>query len=146
MRAVVASSFGPPSAKAFYTVGGTAAPLPAVDELAAYCMEVALECAAAATNCADAFIRRDGSRAAALPCVRSCWNCGDLCLSTARILGKRHERASIVVRAAVEACRTACLITAEACDRHADELLNCTATAKAARRCAAACTRLIERL
>lgn len=144
---MVASSFGPPAAaKPFLTVGGNPAPIPAVDELAAYCMDAALECAAAATNCADAFIRRDGSRAAALPCVRSCWNCGDLCLSTARILGKRRERDSIVVRAAVEACRTACLVTAEACDRHADELLNCAATAKAARRCAAACTRLIERL
>ncbi|AVL95881.1 MULTISPECIES: hypothetical protein [Microbacterium] len=108
------------------------------------CIDACLACAQACTACADACLSED-MVADLIKCIRANQDCADLCITTARILSRRTGHDASVTRAALEACRAACLSCANECEQHTMHE-HCTICAEACRRCEQACVALLESL
>ncbi|WP_082914447.1 four-helix bundle copper-binding protein [Microbacterium sp. H83] len=108
------------------------------------CIDACLACAQACTACADACLSED-TVADLIKCIRANQDCADLCITTARILSRRTGHDASVTRAALEACRAACLSCANECKQHTMHE-HCTICAEACRRCEQACVALLESL
>jgi hypothetical protein len=78
-------------------------------EPAARCIEACAECATACTICADADIA-EPDVAQMLRCSRLCLDCADVCTATGRVVGRQTQRDVAVLRAMLEACKTACRV------------------------------------
>ncbi|WP_136054583.1 four-helix bundle copper-binding protein [Microbacterium sp. K24] len=108
------------------------------------CIDACLACAQACTACADACLSED-MVADLIKCIRANQDCADLCVTTTRILSRRTGHDASVTRAALEACRAACLSCANECEQHTMHE-HCTICAEAYRRCEQACVALLESL
>jgi hypothetical protein len=112
-----------------------------VADLAA-CIDACLECAQVCTACADACLGEE-----MVGDLRSCitvdLGCADLCEATAAILSRQTGYDAALTQAALEACRQACGICAEECERHADMHQHCRICAEACRRCEQSCATLL---
>jgi hypothetical protein len=100
------------------------------------CIQACVDCAAVSTSARDALADHPAPIGAVL---RETADCADLCLATARILIRHAADGSHpVIRASLDACMTACLQLAAACDRlrGSDALRACAASC---RQCACAC-------
>lgn len=105
------------------------------------CLAACLECVATCTTCADACTAEDDPKVL-VRCIRLNSDCADLCVATARILGRQSEPSVTVVRGAIDACARACLECATECEHHAAHMTHCRICAEACRSCAEACQRL----
>ena len=111
------------------------------DDLAA-CIEACFDCAQACTACADACLGEE-MVADLRRCITSDLNCGDICASTGRVLSRQTAYDPAMTWAALQACRDACRLCAEECERHASMHEHCRICAEACRRCEQACDRLL---
>ena len=102
------------------------------------CVEECLDCGASCTACADASLSERDSQDL-IGVVRLSLDCADLCHATGRILTRQSATDLRLIRAAVDACATACRACAEECERHAAHHEHCRVCAEVCRRCAKAC-------
>lgn len=112
-----------------------------VDQLAE-AIDAALACAQTCAACADACLAED-SVADLRDCIRTDLDCADICATTAALLSRRTGSNLAVLKAQLEACRTACAVCAEDCESHADHHEHCRICAEACRRCEQACAALL---
>ena len=103
------------------------------------------ECAQTCMLCADACLAED-MVAELRHCIRLNLDCADLCQTTAAVLGRQVEPDTTVVRAVLEACRTACEACGAECGSHAEMHEHCRVCAEACRRCADACATALKQL
>ena len=106
------------------------------------CIEACFDCAQACTACADACLGED-MVAELRRCITTDLNCADLCEATGRILSRQTGYDATLTEAALTACRHACRLCAEECERHAGMHEHCRVCAEACRRCEQACDRLL---
>jgi hypothetical protein len=106
------------------------------------CITECARCAATCTSCADANLAEPDVKEM-VRCIRLCLDCSDLCSTTARIVTRQTEADLGVLRAAVEACATACQVSGDECERHASHHEHCRLCAEACRECKAACDALV---
>jgi hypothetical protein len=113
--------------------------------LLAACIQACATCAQVCTSCADACLA-DETVAHLRGCIRTDLDCADWCEATARILARQTETDLGLLRAALEACATACRICGEECGQHADMHEHCRISAEACRACEEACNQLLNSL
>jgi hypothetical protein len=109
----------------------------------ARCIEECFSCAATCTSCADACLGEEQVREI-VRCIRLNLDCADACDAAGRIVTRQTEPDLAVMRAAIEACATACRVCAEECERHAEHHEHCRVCAEACRRCEQACNDLLS--
>ena len=109
------------------------------------CIEACFECAQACTACADACIE-EGSRGEMdlRHCIRTDLDCADICATTGQILSRQTQPSFALLRAQVEACKTACQECGEECRSHADQHEHCKVCGEACKRCEEACDQLLS--
>ncbi|MDR7330627.1 four-helix bundle copper-binding protein [Corynebacterium guangdongense] len=108
-------------------------------------IDAALACAQTCTACADACLAED-MVAELRDCIRTDLDCADICATTAALLSRRTGSNRTVLKAQLEACRTACATCAEECENHAAMHEHCRICAEACRRCEQACADLLAAL
>lgn len=107
------------------------------------CIEACLECSQVCTACAEACLsERDVARLS--DCIRIVLDCADVTGATARVLSRHPGYDANLRRALLAACRAACALAADQCERGAEAYTHCRVCADACRRCEAACARLVE--
>jgi hypothetical protein len=72
-------------------------------------------------------------------CIRTDLDCADICAATGAMASRRTGSNQAVLRAAIQACATACRACADECARHGGMHEHCRICAEACRRCADAC-------
>jgi hypothetical protein len=106
------------------------------------CIGECLDCSASCTACADASLSEsDVEEMRAV--IRLASDCADTCDSTRRVVTRQTATDLGVLRAAVEACATACVACAEECEKHAAHHEHCRLCAEECRRCKKACDDVI---
>ena len=98
----------------------------------------AMECALACSACADSDLRRDP--AGMERCIRTCLDCADICVATAKVLSRPSPTGDAWEKL-VAACAVACAACASECGGH-DEIC-CRECAAACRECEKACQQLL---
>jgi hypothetical protein len=111
-------------------------------EAAARCVEACAECATACTICADADVA-EPDVAEMLRCSRLCLDCADACTAAGRVVARQTAPDGAVLRAMLEACRTAGRACAVECERHAEHHEHCRLCALSCRGCEEACDALL---
>lgn len=101
-----------------------------------------LECAQTCTACADACLAEE-MISDLRDCIRLNLDCADICAATGSILSRRTGSNLTTVKAALEACRTACAECGAECVKHANMHEHCRVCAEACRRCEQACAELL---
>jgi hypothetical protein len=114
-------------------------------EKLAECIGACFECAQACTACADACLSEDMVADLAV-CIRTDLDCADICVATGNILSRQTGRNTTLTRTLLEACRVACGVCAEECERHAGMHEHCRICAEACRRGETACAELLATL
>lgn len=100
------------------------------------------ECAAACTACADACLSEPDVQMLA-DCIALNQLCADVCTAGGRLaIRVGHHRKSVMMLQ-LQACKEACRLCAEECERHEHE--HCRACAESCRACERACDRVLER-
>lgn len=119
-------------------------PLPHVDRAAlAECIEACIECAQTATACAEACLSEPDLTGFAA-CIRAALDCSDVAGTTAKVLSRHPGYDANLRRALLAACRAACALCAEECERLAEAHSYCRVCADACRRAEAACQQLLD--
>ena len=108
----------------------------------AACVEECLHCGQACASCADACLGEENV-SSQVSCIRSCQDCADVCLLTGKLLSRLTEANWPLLRAQVDACRTACGICAQECEAHAGHMEHCRICAEVCRSCESACNDLL---
>jgi hypothetical protein len=116
-------------------------PSPIDRDLLQRCITECSECAGTCTSCADASLA-EPDVLELVRCIRLCLDCSDVCIATGRILTRQTTPDPGVLRAAVEACATACRVSGDECERHASHHEHCRLCAESCRRCEEACDAL----
>lgn len=98
--------------------------------------QAANACAAVCSACADACLGEDGIEDL-VACVRLNQDCADICLATARVLGRRTASERTAIGPLLVACAEACDLCAEACAAHNHS--HCQACAAVCQTCAQSC-------
>lgn len=111
----------------------------------AECIDACVTCSQTCTACADACLAEDMVKDLT-DCIRTDLDCADLCDVTGRLLTRRTGHDTDLVFATLQACRTACRLCAQECEKHASRHEHCRICAEACRRCEAACAALIEQM
>lgn len=109
------------------------------------CISACFECAQTCTGCADACLGED-MVADLVKCIRTDLDCADICATTGNLLSRQTGYNAEVTRAQLEACRVACRVCAEECEKHAGMHDHCQVCAEACRRCEQACDALLTAL
>jgi hypothetical protein len=110
------------------------------------CIRACFDCEQACTACADACIGEADPKALAR-CIRLNLDCADLCAATGRIVSRQTAFDPQLVRAALEACVTACRLCGDECEQHAAHgMEHCRVCAEACRQCERACDTLLGQL
>jgi hypothetical protein len=106
-------------------------------------VDACLRAEQAATACADACLaERDVTAMRA--CIANDIQTAELCVATARTLGRRHTADHFVTQRLLQACIRACTLSAAECERHAGEHPHCELCAHACGECAKACEPLLD--
>ena len=77
-------------------------------------------------------------------CLTIDLNCADICASTGSVLSRQTMFSAAISVAALEACRTACRLCADECEKHTDMHEHCRVCAEACRMCEQACDLLLN--
>jgi hypothetical protein len=109
----------------------------------AACIAACFDCAQACTACADACLAED-MVADLRRCITTDLNCADICAAAGRVLSRQTAYDATLSRAALQACRDACRVCAEECERHASVHDHCRVCAETCRRCEQACDTLLS--
>lgn len=119
-------------------------PLPHVDRAAlAACIEACIECGQTATACAEACLSEPSIPDVAA-CIRAALDCSDVAGTTAKVLSRHPGYDANLRRALLAACRAACALSAEECERLAETHSYARVSADACRRAEAACQQLLD--
>ncbi|CAN5643749.1 four-helix bundle copper-binding protein [soil metagenome] len=102
-----------------------------------------LACAASCAICAEACLHEDDPRSQ-VDCISSNSDCADVCMATARVLGRASAGLSAMARLQVEACIEACRTCGDECDRHASHMEHCAICRDACRECERLCQALLS--
>ncbi|ABM10695.1 hypothetical protein FHR86_003690 [Paenarthrobacter ilicis] len=114
-------------------------------EKLADCIAACFECAQTSGACADACLGED-MVSELTTCIRTDLDCADVCAATGAVLSRQTGTNAEIVRATLEACRTACAVCAEECEQHAGMHEHCRICAEACHRCETACADLLATL
>lgn len=106
------------------------------------CIDECFDCAATCTSCADACLG-EADLQELIRCVRLNLDCADVCDAAGRVLTRQTEPDLGVIRAAMQACATACRACGDECERHAAHHEHCRICAEVCRRCEEACNDVI---
>ncbi|MXO65700.1 four-helix bundle copper-binding protein [Altericroceibacterium endophyticum] len=99
----------------------------------------AMLCSLFCTSCADACgAEDDGTHR---DCIRTCLDCADICMATARLAVRNSIENVDVMRAQLEMCILACERCATQCEKH--DSGHCALCAKMCRECAADCRKAL---
>ena len=107
------------------------------------CVDACFECAAVCSSCADACLAED-MVADLRTCIRTDLDCADICTVTGRVLVRQTEPDWKMVRAQLEACKTACQTCHAECEKHKDMHEHCKVCAQSCERCEKACDVLLS--
>jgi hypothetical protein len=117
----------------------------AVDhQVLAECIAACVECAQACTACADACLSEatvDELKA----CIRTNLDCADVCDSTGRVLSRHTGDETVISKAVLASCITACRACRDVCDEHS-HMAHCATCRDACFRCEEACEALLRAL
>jgi hypothetical protein len=102
------------------------------------CIEACFECVEVCSSCADACLGEPMVHEL-IGCARVNLDCADVCSTTGRLVTRRTEPKTELIRQQLGACVIACQLCAEACERHAGMHEHCRVCAETCRRCEAAC-------
>lgn len=105
------------------------------------CVEACLKCAQLCMSCADATLT-DVRSGDVRRCIGLSWTCGDICVTTARVLSRPAALDAATTAALLDACISACRRCADECSRHAGAELHFSVCAAGCEECASACRRL----
>ena len=114
-------------------------------ELLVPAIDAATSCAQICTACADACLSEE-MVAELVKCIRTDLDCADICAATGNVVARRTAGDTTILRAALEACATACKACGEECAQHAEMHEHCRICAEACRRCEQACRALLAAL
>lgn len=107
------------------------------------CVQACLECGRNCTACADACLAEE-MVADLRACIRTNQDCATICAATAEVLTRLTANNTDITGSLVEACRIACRVCAEECERHADMHDHCRVCAESCRRCEATCNEMLS--
>jgi hypothetical protein len=102
------------------------------------CIEACFDCAQACTACADACLA-EPTVGDLIACIRLDLDCGDVCMTTGRVLSRHTAGHAALKWQLLETCAGFCRLCAEECDRHASHHEHCRICADACRACERAC-------
>ena len=106
-------------------------------------VETIASCAQVCNSCADACLA-EPMVADLVRCIRLNLDCADVCQATSQVLTRQTATEPALWRDLVNACRTACRVCAEECERHADMHEHCRICAESCRRCEEACNAAVK--
>ena len=110
------------------------------------CVQACFVCAQACTACADACLGEQDTKML-LRCIRLNIDCADICVTTGRVLSRQTALEPAMVRAALQACSTACRLCGDECEQHAQHgMRHCQLCAAACRSCEQSCEQLTAAL
>jgi hypothetical protein len=101
------------------------------------CIDDCYDCAQACTACADASLG-EAMVAEMIQTIRTCNDCGDVCLTTGALATRRTGSDAQLVAQMLQICEDACRICAQECERHA-EMAHCRICAEVCRECEVSC-------
>lgn len=108
-------------------------------------VEETMQCAEICAACADACLSE--SRLQELRhCIRTNWDCTDVCVTTARMASRQTEPDFNILAAQIRACEAACAACGAACRRHSEHHEHCRVCADQCQRCEEACRNLLGAL
>jgi hypothetical protein len=112
-------------------------------DVLARCIDACDDCAQSCTACADACLSEE-SLAELVRCIRLDLDCGDICVTTGRVVTRQTEYDANLTRPIVQACVQVCNACADECEEHARHgMEHCRVCAEACRRCEQACEELL---
>lgn len=114
------------------------------DQLLA-CLQACLECSQTCTACADACLAED-MVVELRACIRTNQDCATICSATAEVLSRLTASNAEVIHSLVDACKIACRVCGDECERHAEMHDHCRICAEACRRCEQACDQFLATL
>ena len=109
------------------------------------CIDACFECAQVCSSCADACLA-EAMVADLRTCIRTDLDCADICTATGRILVRQTEPNWEMIRAQLEACKTACAECRAECEKHKGMHDHCKICAESCMRCEKACEALLSEL
>ena len=109
------------------------------------CINACFECAQCCTACADACLAGDQVEKMRY-CIRTDLDCADICDATGRALSRQTQPSVVLLRAMVEACRTACRVCGEECRKHGDKEEHCRICGECCHQCEQSCEKLLTSL
>ncbi len=111
----------------------------------AACIEACYACAQACTACADACLG-EANVQQLVRCIRLNLDCADVCETTGRMLSRRSEAHSPLLRKQLELCAAMCQTCGDECDKHAHHHAHCRVCRDACRACADACQTMLTQV
>ncbi|WP_082983055.1 four-helix bundle copper-binding protein [Mycobacterium sp. 1423905.2] len=109
------------------------------------CIDACIECDQACTACADACLSEEDVNDLT-KCIRTCLDCADACATAGRVLSRHTGYDANLTKTVLATSATACMTSADECDKHAGKHEHCRVCAGVCRRCERACVDLIEAL
>jgi Domain of Unknown Function (DUF326) len=107
------------------------------------CVAACYECGGRCVACSDAYLG-EAHVTDLVCCIRTCLDCSDVCLTTARIVSRLTEPSPMLNETQLMACAEACHICAAECENHAGMHEYCRVCAEACRACEQACRALLH--
>lgn len=107
------------------------------------CIDACFECAQCCTACADACLGEKEKVEEMRCCIRTDLDCADICTATGTALSRQTKSNPELLRALVEACRTACRVCGEDCRSHGDKYEHCRICGECCQQCEQACEKLL---
>ena len=101
-------------------------------DVLAECIAACFECAQTCTMCADACLGEE-MVAELTACIRTDLDCADICAATGNVVARRTSSDTTILRAALEACATACKACGDECEKHGAHMQHCKECAEACR-------------
>lgn len=113
-------------------------------QVAAFMREL-MECLAVVTVSADACLTESDVQELAR-CIELDLDCADTCDATMKLVARIGNQDALMLAAQVRACRQACAMCAEECERHASYHEHCRICGETCRSCARACDPILQAL
>ena len=107
------------------------------------CIEECYSCAQTCTSCADACLAEHNVEKLK-QCIRLDLDCADICIATGAMASRRTGSNEEVLAPVIEACRTACRLCAEECEKHAQHHEHCKICAETCWSCERACAEALK--
>lgn len=110
----------------------------------AECIQACMDCAQCCTACADCCLAAE-SVDKLRRCAGMALDCADICDTTARVMTRRTDSDTEMMREMLELCIRACGMCADECERHTS-MAHCRVCAESCRRCEKSCRAMLKHM